>query len=129
MKVRGSAGGSASDKPRLLNAAALKDAKKKSITVQIIDVREAPADWNARCVIDIIGFPGFGSMAMNATNTKKMIDETGSDESDNWIGRPVQINLGKATFAGREVDSLQIVNVLAKKKIPKDVKPGEDVPF
>lgn len=127
MKVRTSSG-SGSSKPRLLNAAALKDAKKKSITVQIIDVREAPADWNARCVIDIAGFDGFGSMAMNATNTKTMVAEAG-DETDNWIGRPIQINLGKATFAGREVDSLVIVNVLAKKALPKAPKSDKDLPF
>ena len=116
MKVRGSAS-NASAKPRLLNAAALRNAKKKSITVQIVDVREAPADWNARCILDIVGFEGYGSMAMNATNTKKMIEEVG-DETDEWIGRPIQINLGTATFAGQDVDSLQIVNVLAKKKLP-----------
>lgn len=123
MKVRTSSGGS--DKPRLLNAAALTAAKKKSITVQIVNVREAPEDWNARCIIDIVGFDGYGSMAMNASNTRKMVDECG-DETDAWIGRPIQINLGKAQFAGREVDSLQIVNVLAKKPVPK-VK--SEVPF
>ena len=129
MQVRGKASGATSDKPRLLNAAALVAAKKKSITVQIIDVREAPEGWNARCVIDIIGFPGYGSMAMNATNSEFMIKEVGA-ESDAWIGRPIQISLGKATFAGREVDSLQIANVLAKKKVPKDAKPGDDTtPF
>lgn len=115
----------ASDRPRLLNAAALKDAGKKSITVQIADVREAPADWNAKCVIDIIGFDGYGSMAMNATNTNKMVEEAGAD-TDKWIGRPIQISLGKASFAGRPVDSLVIVNVLAKKALPKK---QSDVPF
>lgn len=127
MKVRTSS--SSAPKPRLLNAAVLRAAKKKSITVQIVDVREAPADWNARCIIDIIGFDGYGSMAMNASNTKKMVEEVG-DETDAWIGRPIQINLGTAQFAGRDVDSLQIVNVLAKKAIPKGVKAGDaGVPF
>jgi len=124
MKVRTSSGGS--NKPRLLNTAALLAAKKKSVVVQIIDVREAPEDWNTRCIIDIVGFDGYGSMAMNATNTKKMVEECG-DDTDAWIGRPIQIKLGKATFAGRDVDSLQIVKVLAKKALPK--RKDDGVPF
>lgn len=122
MKVRTGSGGPT--KARLLNAAALKDAKKKSVVVQITDVREAPKDWNARCVIDIIGFDGYGSMAMNATNTNAMVEVCG-DESENWIGRQIQIGLTKTSFAGRPVDGLVITNILAKKALPKAKDPWE----
>lgn len=78
-------------------------------------------------------------MVLNKTNAGRLIDLTGSDDTDDWRGWTVQLEVVKVDFQGKRVPAIRINDDARTAKKPEqsapppppDVAPitDDDIPF
>jgi hypothetical protein len=62
------------------------------------------------------------SLILNVTNWNRMVELTGSEDSDEWVGQDVQIYPTKVEFQGQMVDAIRVY-------LPDPELSEDDVPF
>ena len=62
------------------------------------------------------------SMILNVTNWNRMVELTGSEDSDKWIGQEIQLFPTKVEFQGKMVDAIRVW-------LPEAELDESDIPF
>jgi hypothetical protein len=67
-----------------------------------------------------VTFEGGGTLSLNATNLKTLIQHFGR-ETDSWIGKQVELFVGKLNFEGEPVDAILVKPISGA--IPAEQRP------
>jgi hypothetical protein len=78
----------------------------------------------------VLRFNDNSLLSINATNAKTLIRAYGP-ESDDWIGKEIELCIGETQFQGRPKDSILVKPVsppipIGERKTPKPSKPTDD---
>lgn len=80
---------------------------KKSITIKVTGIREAPAGWNALAILDGEGPAGRIAVALNKTNAGIVANKVG----DKIVGRKVTFEKTRVDFGDAKVGALRISKI------------------
>ena len=97
-------------------------------TALIRDAKEETLEENERSKL-ILYFDGFDkALVCNVTNINVLIDVLRSDETDNWIGRVIELYVDHGVmFAGKKVGGIRVraAGVQLKTSLePRAIEPG-----
>lgn len=79
--------------------------KEESIIAPIENVEKQEVGTDKKWVLFLRGHDK--GLVLNATNTRKLIELFG-DESDNWIGKRIELFFTEANFKGKAVGAVRI---------------------
>ena len=105
-----------------LSAADLKG-KQQRATIEYVEVDEFEQDGRKKkkAVVSFKG--GSKSLILNKTNGSMLVEITGSDDTDGWVGTTVMLMPTRVPFQGKIVDAIRIA------KVPIDVGLDDAIPF
>ena len=90
---------------KFLKAGDVKTLKLKGKPLVIRNVKSVELQGKKKLVL---GFESIDQrLVLNATNTRILIEDA-SEETDEWIGKVLTLNVVKVNFNGETVDSIQI---------------------
>jgi hypothetical protein len=90
------------------------------VTVAKVAQQEMPNDGGEKWVVHFEEFDK--GLVLNVTNTRKLGELCG-DQSDDWIGKRVQLHVVPVAFRGEEIDAIRV-----KQAGQSRVKPGSKAP-
>ena len=109
------------------------DLNGKAVRVTIDSVTMEKLGDDQKAILHFVGKDK--SLVLNKTNVNRIIEATGTDETDDWAGWSVVLYACKVDFQGKRVDALRIddrpgaTKPPASRKVPEVVvEDFEDVP-
>lgn len=80
-----------------------------TVEIELIEVMDVGGDGVEKDFKPVVHFKEVGkALILNKTNCE-IIEEIHGDETDNWIGKKVQLRQEKVMFQGKRVSALRVV--------------------
>jgi hypothetical protein len=102
--------------------------------IKVNDVRDGPIEGQIAAVRDgkydkpDLVFESGDVLSLNATNTQILIRAYGTN-SDYWIGKMIEMFLGKLKYNGTYNDAVLVKPTKADKPTDQEPPPNDEIPF
>jgi hypothetical protein len=82
------------------------DLNGKAVRVQIADVTTEKVGDDQKPILHFVGKEK--GLVLNKTNANRIVEATGTDETDEWAGWSIVLYPAKVDFQGKRVDAIRI---------------------
>jgi hypothetical protein len=106
------------------------DLQGKAVRVTIDSVSTETLGDDRKAVLHFVGKEK--GLVLNKTNANRIVEATGSDETDDWEGWSITLYATKVDYQGKRVDAIRVDDrpgsskAPARKATPPPREPGED---